>query len=553
MATTPKDSETTNEFRQDAKQEAARNLAELREHVAIAAEETKDWTFPEALEFTEDYLSRVGLTIPRGLKQMLSEARGNDDVKEPLQGEPIALASDTGAWGNLLVDKGFNLVVAAPKVGKSALLVHLFAQARAGASECLGKPIRKPWNKLIISGSDMNASQWGKLLLREGLAECIGDPNAPDAKFLPCDDVLIWDQQRPARMNEKGIKAMREKCLEHPDSLLIIDSLRSNIDPSIDENKAEVRGPIEKTKEGLGDCEVTVALVHHANKSVSGSTAVNAAAGSNAIAGACDGTLLMKYLVPDNAVADLRGDWRVLAISSGRLQNDRAMVELTRDGLGRWLHHEDIEFAAKEQAVYEAEERLGGRQLQIYEHACEIAENGVHMTTNEAMSQLNLTRTKSQKAIDALIRKGLMVLCGVLDPEDQLNGGRPMKLYAPTTSDLARAKREKKGGFISFSSSLTDKTPTTPQNPSLCDPRVRARVREEFQPGTVVEREDALGQWVVTCSADPEKIRVEKLGNSSLVARLSHTLLRPAQPFTPDDNTQQDYSEVPTADLWPDL
>ena len=543
MATTPPASENIRDtFDKDAIKEASSNLKELQRRVGIAAEETKDMSFANALEWAEEYLSKAGHTIPRGLKQMLMEARGNDDVKEPYHGQELDLAADDGAWGNLIVDKGFNLLVAAPKVGKSALIAHLFACAKRSGGTCLGKTIRKPWNKLIISGSDMSASQWGKVLIREGLAT----PSENAQKFLPCDDVIIWDQGNPARMNEKGIKAMRDKCLEFPDSLLVIDSLRSNIDPSIDENKAEVRGPIDKTKEGLNDCEVTVALIHHANKSVSGSTAVNAAAGSNAISGACDGTLLMKYLVPDGAVETLRGDWRVLCLSSGRIQNDKVMIELTQEGLGQWICHEEMDLAMKEQAVYEMEERLTTRQALVYDHAEELAENGIHTTAMEIATQLNLTSIKARKSLEQLVRKGMMAKCGTYETGAS---GRQATLYAPALSDLAnpsRAKREKNGVskvlLVSNPDHMAIETLETIKTPSVCPSRVRAR--ESFPNGTVVEREDAEGQWVVTCSIDPDRIRLEKVGHKDLISRISYTKLRHA---TAIDSIGLPSTESPTS------
>ena len=414
MVTTPKDSKPIS-IKQEAKEEATRALATLQEHVDTVISETEGMPLSKAAEWGESYLSRANCVIPRGFKQMLVEARNNVEVREPYHNQVLKLASNKGAWGSLLVDKGFNLIAAAPKVGKSAFIAHLFACARRGDEKCLGKTIRKKWNKLIISGCDMDSSMWGKMLVREGLAECIGEIDSEDAEFLPCDDVLIWDLGNPAKMNEKGNAAMRKKCLEYPDSLLIIDSLRSNVDSSIDENTAAIRKPIEDTKAALSDCDVTVIIIHHASKGVSGSTAVNAASGSNAISGAFDGSLLFKYMVPDTAVDSLRGDWRISVVSSGRLRDDHALIELTRSGVGEWMHHENIEEALRQEAIYSMEEKLTNKQERVYEHACELAENGVHITVIEVANQIALSRQSSRKTLEQLTRKGLLTRCGTLE------------------------------------------------------------------------------------------------------------------------------------------
>lgn len=531
MTTTHDDSKSINEFEKDALKETSESLAELKRLISIAAKDTADLPTHDALEFVEVFLHKSGFATPKSLKSMLIEARGGGKVQEPYHNEPLSLASETGAWGNLIVDRGWNLIAAAPKVGKSALLIHLFAEIKKGNGTCLGKPARKPWNKLIISGNDMSSAQWLKYLLREGLATCVsGDYNSPDAQFLPSEDVILWDQGRPARLDESGIEAMRAMCERHPDSLLVIDSLRSNIDSSYDENKAEIREPIERAKEALAGCEVTVVLVHHARKGEGGSSAISAAAGSNAISAACDGTLYMRYLTGDGAMeGSFRSDYRVMATSLSRLPADSAVLELTTDGLGQWKHHGDVEMVAQEQAVYAQEEKLSNRQEQVYDHACEIAENNVHTTVMEIATQFRLTRQKARKTLEQLVRKGLLARCGY---EEQLEAGRPGVLYAPTLSSLARVKRENKEALNTLITHIEVKEPLDPLNPP-CTPSPRTREQsltkhmQQFPVKSRVERSDKGGIWIVTCNIDPNKIRLEKWGQPDIVSRVSYTLLRP--------------------------
>lgn len=526
MVTTQNDSEHIN-LDNEASKEATALIEALSVHLQVIVDETVGRSHAQSVQWGIEYLSRNGFGIPSGFPQLLREAREDVEVKAPYHNQPLKLASSRGAWGSLLINKKMNVVVAAPKVGKSALMLHLYACARRGDETCLGKPIRKPWNKLIIAGSDMDASQWGKMLCREGLATCTGDLDSDNAEFIPCDDVILWPLDNPVKMNATGLVAMREACLKYPDSFLIIDSLRSSMDSSIDENKAEVRGPIQDTKFALADCDVTIALIHHANKSVSGSTAVNAAAGSNAIAGSCDGTLLLRYLVPDAAVESLRTDFRVLAVSSGRLQSDNALIELTRTGIGEWFHHEDLELELKKEAIYAMEEKLTSRQERVYEHACELAENNVYITTSEAKRTLNLTVQQARKSLEQLTRKGLLIRCGFCDEAEGM--GRPAARYAPTLSDLARmrVKMNKTRVFSINKDSSTSSNPSVLKTPDM--PPLRARDPIVLTPPTdpiphplkspveiLVDNEWQTG-WVLDKRDNPHNVQVQKLGMPSVV------------------------------------
>lgn len=546
MDFTPTSSSNTEKQRKTAerKKDSDESLRLLQDHISIAAKHTEDLDFSAALEWTEDYLAREGIPLPSKLSAFLSKARCNDDVKEPFQGQELALRSELGAWGNLLAGDAFNLLIAAPKVGKSALIVHVFACSKRGDETCLGAPIRKRWNKLIISGNDMSVGEWGKILIREGLAVPTGDDHE---KFLPDESVIIWDTENPARMNEKGIKAMAAKCMEHPDSLLVIDSLRSNTDASLDENKAEIREPIEQTKKGLAGCKVTTVLIHHANKSVSGSTAMTAAAGNNAIPGACDNTLLLKHLKPE-PITGFRSDGRLTASSSGRLQADRLLLELTKDGIGCWEARGDADEALLEEHIAEVEERLSGRLLTTYEHAEELAENGVHTTTAEIASQLGITKIKARKALEALCRKGLMKRCGTLSTGET---GREQVLYAPALSDLARVGSACGGGSVVFGVSNqegdsieTNKTFKTPLSSLLT--RVKAPVDCPLNtPVEILRKGEWIGGYLLANGSDPDNVIAVKTGNLDHRVhgfRWDHDIRACESPFT-----------APTLDLSTDI
>lgn len=508
-------SNSPNDLTKEIIKDAHRDLNLLNAHLVIAAEQTNELELHAALEWTEDYLIRQGVAVPSKLSAFLIKARSNDDVKEPFQGTELSLRSELGAWGNLLAADALNLLVAAPKAGKSALIVHVFACSKRGDETCLGLPIRKRWNKLIISGNDMSVGEWGKILIREGLAKYAGDDNE---RFLPDESVIIWDTENPARMNEKGIKAMAAKCSEHPDSLLVIDSLRSNTDPSLDENKAEIREPIEQTKKGLAGCKVTTVLIHHANKGINGSTAITAAAGSNAIPGACDNTLLLKHLKPDVG-SGFRRDNRLIASSSGRLQPDHLLIELTSDGIGHWEARGSAEEAALEEHIAEVEEKLNGRQSAVYEHAEALAENGVHSTGQEMEAQIkSIPHGKGLKTLRQLERKGLVVECGSLSTGDP---GNERILFAPALSSLARGGSAG-GGELGGTGDLNPGNPTIESFKAIKSPLSSLSPREGFKtpvdlplntPVEILKPSGWKGGYLLANGSDPDKVIAVKTGS----------------------------------------
>ena len=61
---------------QEAEEETHRSHKVLIEHVERAAEVTRGWSDHAALEWTEEYLVRNGITVPAKLSMFLKEASG---------------------------------------------------------------------------------------------------------------------------------------------------------------------------------------------------------------------------------------------------------------------------------------------------------------------------------------------------------------------------------------------------------------------------------------------------------------------------------------------
>ena len=72
-----------NEIKKEIVKDSDKALRTFKDHLEFAASHTQDLDFASALEWTETYLAKQGITQPSKLTSFLSNARSNDDVKEP--------------------------------------------------------------------------------------------------------------------------------------------------------------------------------------------------------------------------------------------------------------------------------------------------------------------------------------------------------------------------------------------------------------------------------------------------------------------------------------
>ena len=366
----------------------------------------------------------------------------------------------TPLWGSFLIDGGLNLVTAAPKVGKSALMVHLAACVFRGDKQCLGADIHRPFDHLVILGTDMSESGWLKLFAREGLAS-----------IDPINHQLLWFDKRitlissgsDVCLDSSGIELIRAECSRHSNSLLLVDTLRSvTTKLGIDEYRPEITRPLYQLKSQLDGLSVTTVVNHHENKSGNGLAAV---AGSSALTGAVDVVLSMQWLYPTEQGLKQDDDRRYIS-SQGRLVSDSLVIELADDDeTGHWVSHgpgdEVMANAAREKFIAD----LQGRELQIMNGAWELWDSNQYLTVPIAADRTNLNRKLVDSVIKRLMKKGLLIKCG-----DTLSGtvGRPSLRYRPYDSlslehqfksvakslglsDLADGSPEREeGGFTPF-------------------------------------------------------------------------------------------------------
>ena len=389
---------------------------------------------PEKDEERQSVLLQESL-IDKGLnKYSLQECRGfirsaQQGAIKPIYGwhrsenKTHAIHGGDPLWGNLLQAGGFNLVTAAPKVGKSALMLHLAACVFRGDLQCLGVDILDRFEHLIIVGTDMSTAGWGRILQREGLAEIAEDHRS----FTWIDHrITLMDSESDLALNAAGISWIREECRRHSNSLLLIDTLRSvTTTLGIDEYKPEIVRPLYALRKAIADLNVTTVVNHHENKS---GTGMNAVAGSGALVGAVDVVLSMQWLNPVEVGLQQVDDRRLLS-SSGRLAGDSLVVELKDDDeTGHWVTWgKGDEFKAN-QAREKAIGELQGRDLRVMEVAWDLWDVDQYLTLPIVQDRCSLKKKLAENVINKLIKRGLLKKDGVCNSEFQ---GRPSNRYRP--------------------------------------------------------------------------------------------------------------------------
>ena len=478
----PKPSKTTNdEFLADWQ----KAICELKEHAKTV---TTTYAPSEWLPAMRNQAAMVGVDRDVRDKELLGYLAEANPASEPIQPGSVIdeslLLKPGSLWGKLLVHGGINLLVSAPKVGKTALMMHLAGCVLRGEQKCLGIPIENAFDHLIIVGPDMHVDQWMTLLQREGLAD--------GAKL--SDKVTLWHSGTQISLSDHGISKIREECQKHSNSLLLIDTLSSSINSlNLDENRSEIATPVMALRTACASVPGTITTVvnHHSRKEGYGASGTSASRGSSALPGACDSTISLNYFRTGIDGVE-RSDRRLVLSSEGRNGCQTLMAEMidTVEGV-RWMSYGDASNQRAAEALWTAQEGLTNRQEEAYDLACNLHEQDRLLDAGELASHLNLTRQKALRVLKALERKGLVA--GIKDP----GGGRRavIRYRAVTENDFT--------------------TPETPETPDSLDTRTCAFICKGTAVDRLIDGKWASG-WVVVSADDAHSIKVSKLGNPML-------------------------------------
>ena len=440
---------------------------------------------------------------------LLSKAEGaiNGVCAPRMRGEKMDTTPTPWAWEGVIMSGTFNLLVAPPKVGKSALMVGMISAWFHGEESYLSQPLHGPCPKVFIVGTDQPESDWNTLFKREGLVDRDGNLGGPIE--------MLWHTGAPLHLTDEGIAHLGEIAAVNPGALFLLDSYHACCAPlGLEEAASSFDGPARQLAEALAPHKATLAMIHHTNKSVSGGNATNASRGSNALPAAASLTILMNWF-KQPAEGQTQSDHRVVLKTQGRAKGTTLLIELQDDG---WIHHGDGESVLAAEAMQEAADELQGRQADVFDYIKErwvLGEFTVAGT--EIASHFNLERNKTSRCLRGLVRKGLIEEAGMTETNEL--GGRPSPLYRPKggsslegwqtsqTCQTSRAYTERRGlppltpltrmtGGCSVEGGLTPPSPGTP---------VELLRNGEWSNG-----------WVVAAASNSDNVRAAKLGNSMI-------------------------------------
>ena len=514
---------------QEAEQETHRSHKVLIEYVGHAAEVTKGWSDHAALEWTEEYLVRNGITVPTKLSMFLKEASGLWlGIPEPRRkGERMDTTPTPWVWEGVVMAGAMNLLVAPPKIGKSALMVGMIAAWWRGEAEYLGRQLHGSCPPVFVVGTDQPENDWFTLFKREGLIREDGTMGGPVE--------ALWHAGAPLHLNEQGIGMLTQLAQANPGAMFLVDSYHACVSPlGIDEATSAFDGPARRLQEALAPHQATLVAIHHANKSVSGGNATNASRGSNSLPAAASLTILMNWL-KQPVDGQTQSDFRVVVKTQGRAKGSTLLVELEDNG---WVCHGDGQGVLHAESLAAAQLELSGRQADAFDYIADRWElGGFQVSGVELASHLNLQGNKANRCLQQLLAKGLIKKVGQSEPAAQ--GGRPSGLFTPATPlpPEGEAKGEKGKnpsrtyelkGISPFSSSAyaygggglstPPVEPTAPTGDALT--AAEGLITAHPKRGMAVEKlgSDGCWQngWVIQDASNPHKVEIVRLGNSLL-------------------------------------
>ena len=485
-------------------EENKKDLQAIKEHAAFLVTSEKD-------QQQQFYLLRLfiqdGNTPLRDteIRSYLTEARSNlsGAAKPRRRGERMDTTPTPWVWEGVVMAGTTNLLVAPPKVGKSALMAGMIGAWWRGDVNYLGHKLEGKCPPVFIIGTDQPENDWFTILKREGLTKNNGELAGP----IEC----LWHTGAPLHLNDKGIAELETLASQNPGAFFLLDSYHACVSPlGIDEATSAFDGPARALASALAPYQATLVMIHHTNKSVAGGNATNASRGSNALPACASLTILMNWL-KQPAEGQTQSDFRVVLKTQGRAKGTTMVTELLDNG---WITHGEGAEAMAQEARAEAELELQGRQADIFDFIKERWEVGEFpVTATELMNRFHIERNKAHRCIAQLTKKGLIYRCG--ETPATLDGGRPAGLFRPigslppdpvinvTKGDLPSRTHELKG-LSPLSSYKQESQGGGFITPDYGTP-VERKVGAEWQKG-----------WIVHDASNPHAITIAKTGNPKI-------------------------------------
>ena len=328
-------------------------------------------------------------------------------------------------WEGLLMREAVNLLIAAPKVGKTSLLIEAIASWHRGET-FLGKEFHGECPPVLIVGSDQPQSDWGRMLQKVGLVS--------EERRLMAPIVGLFHSGTPLSLDPEGIEKIAAYAKEHPGLLVVIDSYSRCVSSlGLSERDAEIAGPLADLQEALAPYEATIVVIHHANKGGHDSASM-ASRGSSALPALASQLIHLTRL--EQGQEGSMGGKRMLTTEGRGGAPEKMLLELSEEG--KWLFRGDCDSLLQEQERQKTISSLNDRQASALEHVEETWEQSQGRIGLSAISLASLmdlrgvdTSRTARRLLDQLLERGLVkkkvVNLGM--------GGGLATHYVPITAD----------------------------------------------------------------------------------------------------------------------
>lgn len=366
----------------------------------------------------------LGLAVRDGeLLSYLWQARnGEAGPVQPLTpADRLSLAEAPWLWEGVVMAEALNLLVALPKIGKTALVLGWLAAWIHGQQSFLDCALPSTsCPSVLIVGTDQPESDWGRMLAHFHLLPA-GRPHP--------QIVALFTAGRPLHLNPEGIERIAGYAAQHPGLVVVIDSLSACVSPlGLKEESAEIAEPIRDLMEAVAPYRATVVLIHHANKARAQDGAVAASRGSTALPAVASQTIGLTRLQPAGGGQAGNSERRVMLKTEGRGGHPlQRLIERTEDG---WICHGDGETALLAQRREKEKEKLTANQSAVLRLLCQRQRQGQETTAQIVADELDAPPRNAREFLGALVRKQLVIKRQGDTPSGE-DGGRPANIYVP--------------------------------------------------------------------------------------------------------------------------
>ncbi len=411
-----------------AQPQRTRKTLSDEEKVALVREQarallTERTPFSDRIPLLRARAESCGLTLrDTELQRLLwDERRRAAGSLEPVTpGQRLNLSPTAWLWEGVIMPGRLNLVVALPKVGKTALVLAWIAAWHHSCRSFLDRPLIGPCPPVLVVGTDQPENDWGAMLQRVGLMD--------DTAQLGEPFVALFHKAAPLHLDPEGIERIARYAADHPNLLIVVDSIAACTGPlGLDENSREIAEPIRDLMEAVAPHSATVVAIHHAAKGRASESATVASRGSTALpAEASQIISLSRMPTPEGEPESPQ----IVIRTEGRGGSPiKQLIEQTDAG---WVSHGDGGAIERRRRLQQVVRKLNDRQAETLDLVRDRWHEHERTDAKTLAGAIGLEgdggRTGERKAretLDQLTRKGLLVPTVESDRETR------RKWYAP--------------------------------------------------------------------------------------------------------------------------